>query len=210
MTTDKDMKARKAAIDAGNTKYYTGIACPKGHVADRYASGGNCTECMKLHSLATNEKRRLNTDAKRRQRADDEYKLLEAERRKLKYKKGEWAATVKRRSTKAGWLKHVLTGVRHRAKLRGLEYSITAEDLHVPDVCPVLGIPLHFEPPGRKAIRCHSNLPSIDRFDNNKGYVPGNVCVISYRANALKSNASLDEIERVCAYMASGGVPSQP
>jgi hypothetical protein len=205
MTTDKDMKARKAAIDAGKTKYYTGIACPKGHVADRYASGGNCIECMKLHSVATNKKRRLNTEAKRKQRADADYRLLEAERRRLKYKKKEWAATVKRRTTKAGWLRHVLNGVRHRAGLRGLEFALSEQDIHVPDVCPVLGVELDFSPSNGKAIRHQPNRPSIDRFDNSKGYTPDNVFVISYRANALKSDACLDELKRVCAYMAKGG-----
>jgi hypothetical protein len=33
------------------------------------------------------------------------------------------------------------------------------------------------------------------------GYVPGNVFVICWRANFLKSNASLDELEKIMKYV---------
>jgi hypothetical protein len=38
------------------------------------------------------------------------------------------------------------------------------------------------------------NLPTLDRVDPVCGYVPGNVWVISWRANRLKQDASLDEL----------------
>ena len=41
---------------------------------------------------------------------------------------------------------------------------------------------------------------SLDRADNSRGYVKGNVVVISWRANDLKSNGSADELEAVAAY----------
>ncbi len=80
----------------------------------------------------------------------------------------------------------------------GLEFTITESDLQMIDVCPVLGIPLDWSPSARK-----DNTPSIDRFDSSKGYVPGNVAIISWRANNLKSNGTLDEFKRLVEWMAS-------
>ena len=43
--------------------------------------------------------------------------------------------------------------------------------------------------------------PSLDRFVPNLGYVKGNIRVISFRANRLKSDATIDEMRQVLAYM---------
>ena len=95
----------------------------------------------------------------------------------------------------------LLHKLRHRAKKAGLAFNITVDDLHIPEVCPVLGIPLAFSiGEGRKAQAAFSS-PSVDRVDNSQGYVKGNVRVISNRANLLKGSASLDEIARIHAYM---------
>jgi hypothetical protein len=76
------------------------------------------------------------------------------------------------------------------ARLRGLEFSIQIEDLTIPEVCPIFGIPLEKGINNRVAAS-----PSIDRIDNTKGYVPGNVWIISWRANRLKCDATLEEME---------------
>jgi hypothetical protein len=78
-----------------------------------------------------------------------------------------------------------------------LAFGLTAADLEVPDVCPVLGIKLQ---PNKKG-QPRANSPSLDRFDNRFGYVKGNVRVISQRANSLKSNATLEELAAVVQYM---------
>src|SRR6266481_1415047 len=43
--------------------------------------------------------------------------------------------------------------------------------------------------------------PSLDRIDPSKGYIKGNIAVISFRANRLKGNATLDEIRKVINYL---------
>lgn len=69
------------------------------------------------------------------------------------------------------------------------------EDLVIPEVCPVLGIRLEF---GKS--HCW-HLPSLDRFDNDRGYTKDNVRIISYRANKLKNDATVEEFEAVLNYM---------
>lgn len=92
---------------------------------------------------------------------------------------------------------------RARGRKRGLEATITSADLHWPTHCPVLGIALDY--PARSGERkdriVAANWPSLDRWDSAKGYVPGNVFVISYRANTLKNNATLGELLKIAEYL---------
>jgi len=60
----------------------------------------------------------------------------------------------------------------------------------------VLGIKLH------KAVGVFAHhSPSLDRVVPNLGYVKGNVHVISWRANSLKKNATIEELEKIIQYM---------
>lgn len=81
-------------------------------------------------------------------------------------------------------------GLKKGAEKRGIPFNLEVDDLYIPDKCPVLGIPL-FKGKGVPT----PNSPTIDRIDNLKGYSKDNIWVISARANTLKSNASLKEIE---------------
>ncbi len=65
--------------------------------------------------------------------------------------------------------------------------------LPVPLVCPVLGVHLNYGEKGKRA----SDSPSIDRIDSTRGYVHGNVRIISWRANDLKKNATVEELEAI-------------
>lgn len=87
-------------------------------------------------------------------------------------------------------LYRLFVGARQRAKRNGLEFSIDWRDFTVPESCPLLGIPLSF---GNKSF--HPNNPSLDRIDSTKGYIPGNVWIISWRANMIKGDASIEELE---------------
>lgn len=72
-----------------------------------------------------------------------------------------------------------------RAKAKGLSFRIALKNILIPSRCPILGIPIFM---GTKTI-C-DNSPSLDRINNNRGYIPGNVQVISAKANVMKSNAT--------------------
>ena len=81
-----------------------------------------------------------------------------------------------------------------RAKKRGLDFTIDYEDVIIPEICPVLGIKLVVRAgngiPGGKL-----DSPSLDRIDNTKGYVKGNIQVISHMANSMKFTASPKELK---------------
>lgn len=83
-----------------------------------------------------------------------------------------------------------------RAKQRGTPFSITEADIHIPDVCPILSIPVDR---GTGRIPAHGS-PSLDCLIPERGYVPGNVAVISHRANTIKNNATLEELKKVCSW----------
>lgn len=83
-----------------------------------------------------------------------------------------------------------------RALDRGIEFNIGWADVVIPKTCPVLGIDICTT---NKNVSADS--PSLDRIDNSRGYVVGNVQVISHRANSLKNNLTLEQAERLVSYM---------
>lgn len=90
----------------------------------------------------------------------------------------------------------LLQGVKRRCRSFGWKCGIDKGDLQIPPTCPVLGIPLW------AGTNVHTdNSPTVDRFDPAKGYIKGNVRVISYRANRLKCDGAIDEFRKVIAYM---------
>lgn len=69
--------------------------------------------------------------------------------------------------------------------------------LELPDVCPALGIPLDYGPKGVR----NDTSPSLDRLIPTLGYVPGNVVVLSWRANRIKNDGSMEEVKRIYEYL---------
>lgn len=80
---------------------------------------------------------------------------------------------------------------RKRAKDRGLPFALGKNSITVPRTCPALGMPIKFC--GRRS----ACSPSLDRIVPERGYIPGNVRVVSDRANRLKGKRSLDELRRL-------------
>lgn len=84
----------------------------------------------------------------------------------------------------------LLRAAKQRAKAKGLDFNISVTDIELPDKCPLLETPL-----GSFYREATDNSYSIDRIDSSKGYIKGNVWIISKRANTLKGNATLEELE---------------
>jgi len=84
-----------------------------------------------------------------------------------------------------------------RAKRFGLPFRITSKDVFIPLICPILGIVLQ-----RGLGQQRDNSPSLDRIIPQRGYVRGNIQVISNRANSIKRNATSQEIRKVADWLA--------
>lgn len=122
--------------------------------------------------------------------------LTEEERiERTKARKKKNTRNTKYRS-KEGRIRYMLFKARTRAKEKGMEFSININDLSIPDVCPLLEIPIIWDVCTGIAT---ANSPSLDRIDNTKGYVQGNVWVISMRANFIKTSATPEELEKLAA-----------
>lgn len=120
----------------------------------------------------------------RKQYRDDNKDRM-SEQNKVRYKKEKT------------YLYYMLKRAERRAKEKGLEFDLTVDDVVIPELCPILGVPLVIgEGKGPKPFS-----PSLDKINPDMGYTKGNVVVISMRANQIKSNASLEEIEKVCQYL---------
>jgi hypothetical protein len=95
------------------------------------------------------------------------------------------------------------------ARSAGVEFTLRFEDIVWPTHCPVLGTELNYanrksdDLKGRGSGAHWTNsayCPSFDRIDPTKGYIPGNVVIVSSRVNTIKNNANIDELERVAAF----------
>lgn len=86
--------------------------------------------------------------------------------------------------------------VRGRAKQLGIAFNLTREDIVIPDVCPVLGIPM------LKGIgKMQESSPSVDRHIPALGYTKGNIQIMSMRANRIKNDGTAEEHEKIAKYM---------
>ncbi len=95
----------------------------------------------------------------------------------------------------AGTQRHkIWERARKRAKENGDIFTLTIADIpEVPTRCPVLSIDIK---PNVVAGPLDSS-PSLDRIIARLGYIPGNVRVISNRANRLRSDAAAEELRLV-------------
>ena len=85
----------------------------------------------------------------------------------------------------------MLTRAKNRAKQSDIPFNLELTDIVIPEKCPLLGIPIEIQP--KKGY--HPNSPSLDKIIPEKGYIKGNVWVISNRANTLKNDATLQELK---------------
>lgn len=83
-----------------------------------------------------------------------------------------------------------------RAKKMELPFNLVETDIVIPSKCPILGIPLQFN---RGSVK--DNSVTLDRIICSLGYVPGNIQVISWKANKLKSHGTLTEFELIVNYL---------
>ena len=122
-----------------------------------------------------------------RYRTDPEYREDKKARNRNRYRK-------------IGTAERLLQSAYQRARRTGLDFNLPKSDVEhlwpADGRCPVLGFRMLLDVEPDRA-------PSLDRIDPALGYVPGNVRIISLRANRIKGDASPHEMLRVLAYLAS-------
>lgn len=84
------------------------------------------------------------------------------------------------------------------AKRIGWEWSVNFGDLQWNTHCPILGMELDYFAETRQ-----ENSPSFDQIDAGKGYIKGNVQIVSWRANRIKNNGTAGEHRRIADYLDS-------
>jgi hypothetical protein len=95
------------------------------------------------------------------------------------------------------YLYHMLKRAEKRAIEKNIPFDLKPDDVIIPELCPILGVKMTIGD-GKGP---HSSSPSLDRIVPSLGYVKGNVLVISMRANKIKSDGSLEDIEKVYNYL---------
>lgn len=82
----------------------------------------------------------------------------------------------------------MISAAKVRAKEIGVPFSITRNDIVIPEFCPIFGIKLE-----RGRVEDRYSSPSLDRISPKLGYVPGNVAIISYGANRIKNEGTAEQ-----------------
>jgi hypothetical protein len=94
-------------------------------------------------------------------------------------------------------LLHIYRNIRKRAKKAGLEFNIELTDLALPEICPIFKVPFNLQ-----ASKGNTDFsPSVDRIDSSKGYIKGNIQIISKLANCMKWTATEEQLRTFCKGM---------
>ena len=110
----------------------------------------------------------------------------------------EYRESVKARSRErrlADPQRYLWDKAHRRAKQQNLAFDITPEDIVIPRRCPALGIPIQV----LSGLYDHS--ATLDRINPSRGYVKGNIAVISRRANRIKNDATADELMSISKWL---------
>lgn len=181
-------KSRQAAKDIG-VKIYLTKPCKHGHLSYRNTMTGECAMC----SSAKNASHKKPSTVVKRSNAN--WNSSE----KAKTAKDKW----KERNPKWAWVVSAVGGARTRAKYKNLAFDLTNDYVYALacDLCPIFAEPMSYGGTGRQVW----NSASLDRIDPDKGYVQGNVAIISFKANIIKSNANSKEVFAVAEWLKSKG-----
>lgn len=102
----------------------------------------------------------------------------------------------------------MLRNVRNRAKQKNLEFNLDSDYLKSiwTDTCPIFKVKLYpavFESGQSRnhKSKAHDYSPSLDRIDSSKGYVKGNVMIMSYRANVIKNSGTALEHRQIAEFL---------
>ena len=141
-----------------------------------------CSFCKKKLSI---EKFRT-VSRKNWRRQYPQCKICESSLMKVKYKKNP--------------IPQMLSNAKIRAKQKGVDFNLTSQYLKKifpkDNKCPITGLNFEFGYINKEKIN-KNNSPSLDRIIPSKGYVIGNVMVISDLMNRMKQDSTFEDIEKL-------------
>lgn len=154
-----------------------------------------CSKCGEVKSLSEFQRTK---DGFLGRRAD--CKSCQAQYKHQRWISGQTSA--RRRSDPVSTQLYMMNAnAKRRARSKGLPYDIDIDYLRsiAPSRCPLLGVELQWACNSGLSSEGgpSSNSPSLDRIDSSKGYVKGNVVIVSHRANTIKNDATEDELLRI-------------
>lgn len=147
---------------------------------NRYKVCGECNQSLNLNKFSLIEKWNVDSGTK------DICKKCSTKIRQTEKLNRDW---------KVDAAKLLYKNIKSRCKRIGREFSIDLEDIIIPEKCPVFGFDLK-----REDKKTWMFAPSVDRIDSSKGYIKGNITVVSRRANILKRDATIEELELLLNY----------
>lgn len=156
----------------------------------------NCLHCGKIYTVHTSDNIKIASKI-HYFCAECTQILSTTEKKRIKREKVEGYHEKQKQQRKASWLRNykqsMITKARQRAKKYNFEFNLSVDDIDIPEICPILEVPLQIGTKGD-----YEYSPSLDRIDNTKGYIKGNVRVISKKANSMKNSATMDELKTFC------------
>ena len=90
--------------------------------------------------------------------------------------------------------KKMYQNIKAKAKLKNIPFNLDEEDIKIPTLCPVLGIPLI-------PFSNSDNSPTVDKYIPQLGYIKENINIISRKANLIKTNATKEDIKKLFDWM---------
>ena len=119
--------------------------------------------------------------------------LTKQEKKKLQ--RSKWRSD----NRKLDWVQRTVWKAKERAKRKNVPFNITTAYVAsiMGDNCPIFGEP--FVLFGTKT--GVDMTPNIDRIDPKKGYVEGNIAVISAKANRIKSSYQSKDLYKVAQWL---------
>lgn len=128
--------------------------------------------------------------------SDEQRQIYNANRRRVYRENLEENRKKIRRKYREDLQSVLFFNAKRRAKRKGVPFDIEKSDVIIPEYCPILNIKLQVND------KCAGDSSAtLDRIIPEKGYVKGNVQVISYRANTIKNNATIEELQKIIDYM---------
>lgn len=90
------------------------------------------------------------------------------------------------------WAKDALRNAKRRSRHKNLEFTLVLDDVLelLAPFCPLLGVVLNYG-----STKLSDDSPTLDRLDSSLGYTKKNILVVSHRANRIKSDSTLDELQ---------------